>query len=403
MCRHAAQGFDALDFLFVQVMLEAVEQPVERHLGRIGYKREHGMGDVSVDGLQHLRGELLTQFLALAIDILVRSTREVDTFKRASAVAPLVEDAFYGHFAVAAHEQRTSRLQFLYVLILQVKRRLEHGALRGQDDDLVIAVIECGADAPGVAHGEHLSAARQATDHIATVKVGHGALQHILHLHMLVNIVGDGLVFQPLVLGLHEIALHLAVEAMAHGFHHDVAVAIDAGALALAGELPKDLINVGHVVVATETEVLGFPVVAAQEGMHIFQTALASGGIAQVAHVELTCEGHFLIIEVGVVATIFAGLHYLLAGRAHDFGDGIGTLGALAEHVLVAGLCVQFHRRHACAFLSTVVLLLHHEIEFVETVHPGAIFLLVVAQGLQQANHRHTTILVYILIHNILQ
>ena len=66
-----------------------------------------------------------------------------------------------------------------------------------------------------------------------------------------------------------KVSLHLAVKPVPHQLQHDIAVAIDAGALALQGELVKDLIDVCHVEVSAHAKVLGLPVVAAQEGVHV--------------------------------------------------------------------------------------------------------------------------------------
>ena len=137
----------------------------------------------------------------------------------------------------------------------------------------------------------------------------------------------------------------------------------------MGGEELEDLVDVGHVEVAAEAEVLGAPVVAAQEGMHILQSALACGGIAQMSHQQ------------------FAG--HLLCYTGENLRDGVLTLGPLAEHILCARLIGQAYRRDAGALLATIVLLLHHQIELVESVCPRAVLPDVVVEWLQQAYHRY--------------
>ena len=105
---------------------------------------------------------------------------------------------------------------------------------------------------------------------------------------MIVNIISNVTSCQSLLLGFYEIALHLTVQTVSHPLQHDIGVAIDTGMLSLGGNLLKDLVNIGHIEVTTQTEILRLPVVSAQEGMHIGQTALARGGIAQVTHIQLT-------------------------------------------------------------------------------------------------------------------
>ena len=71
--------------------------------------------------------------------------------------------------------------------------------------------------------------------------------------------------------------------------------------------------------------------------------------------------------------------------------DGILALSTLTEHILLASWGIEVDTRHTSALLPTVVLLLHHQVELVQAIAPGAVFLFVIRQGLQQANHRHTT------------
>ena len=89
----------------------------------------------------------------------------------------------------------------------------------------------------------------------------------------------------------------------------------------------------------------------------------------------------------------------LLVHDTEDIGHGVLALRPLAEHILITRLRLELHGRHAGALLATVVLLLHHQIELVEAVHPCTILLLVVLQRFQQANHGHATILVYVILH----
>ena len=75
--------------------------------------------------------------------------------------------------------------------------------------------------------------------------------------------------------------------------------------------------------------------------MHVRHTAFARGAIAQMSHIKLASE----LVDVG----------------RENLVDGIFALGTLAEHVLMTRLGVEFHTCDACTFLSTVVLLLHHQ------------------------------------------
>ena len=262
-------------------------------------------------------------------------------------------------------------LQLTDVLGLKVEGRLQHGALAGHGNNFLILIPECRTDAPGVAHGEHLAATGQSAHHVAAVVMLHGCAQHVGHFHVVVNVVGDVCALESFVFRLHEQSLHLAVQTVAHQFECDVGVAVDARRLALRCQKIKDLVDVGHVKVAAQTEVLGAPVVTAQEWMNERQSAFASRRIAQVSHQQLT-------------------LH-LLRHTTENLRDGILALSLFTEHILRSGLVSETHRGDTCSLLTAVVLLLHHQIEFVEAVGPGAVFLFVIRQRFQQANHRHTT------------
>jgi len=113
--------------------------------------------------------------------------------------------------------------------------------------------------------------------------------------------------------------------------------------------------------------------------MHIFDAAFPCGGIAQVSHVQFAGKRKLRVI-IGFVYSVFPQrLPDLSMCRTEYLGDGIGTLGPFAEHVLLAGLRIEFDRGHSGTFLTTVVLFLHHQIELVQTIHPSAILMLIVA------------------------
>ena len=167
--------------------------------------------------------------------------------------------------------------QFDDILAFQVERGLQDGTFAGQDDDLVVLVIESRTNAPRIANGKHLAASRQSAHHVTTVEIAHRGLQDVRHSDVVFNVTRNLAVLEPQLLGFREVALHLAVEPMAHQFERDIRVAIDAGALSLVGNLAENLVDVGHVEVSAETEVLGPPIVTTQKRMYIRKATLAGG------------------------------------------------------------------------------------------------------------------------------
>ena len=74
-----------------------------------------------------------------------------------------------------------------------------------------------------------------------------------------------------------------------------------------------------------------------------------------------------------------------------DLGDGSATKCTLTEHIFLAWLGIEIGAGDTGTFLPTIVLLLHEEVEFVEGIGSSAVLLFIVGDGLEQANHRHTT------------
>ena len=66
-----------------------------------------------------------------------------------------------------------------------------------------------------------------------------------------------------------------------------------------------------------------------------------------------------------------------------DFCDGIFPFSPFAKHVFSTGDGIKVDTGHTCAFLAAIVLLLHHQIEFVQAVHPRAVLLLVIIERFQ--------------------
>ena len=168
--------FDVLPhhLLDAHVVIEpahAVRHSVERHFRRIGDVGEHRMGHIAFDSRQDGFRQLLPQPLALLIDVPVRAAAEIDALERTGAQPLCRQDLLQQTLPILPHDQGLPRKEFADIRGFQVEGRLKDGPLAGQDDHLLIAVIEGGTDAPGVAHGEHLAAAGQPAHHIASVIV----------------------------------------------------------------------------------------------------------------------------------------------------------------------------------------------------------------------------------------
>lgn len=227
----------------------------------------------------------------------------------------------------------------------------------------------------------------------------HSGLEHILHLHVSVDVVCDILINQSQLLRFAEVTLYLAVETVPHKFEHDIAVAVDAWTLSLAGKLFKHLLHIGHIVIAAETEVLGSPIVTTEERVDIFQSALACSGVTEMTHIEFARKRYLLKTRLVKDAIFLDYLIDLTIGSAKDLSNGIRTFRALTEHIFVSRLWVELDGSDTSAFLSTVVLFLHHQIELTQTVSPRTVFLLIVTKRFKKSHQSYSAILMNAVFH----
>ena len=151
---------------------------------------------------------------------------------------------------------------------------------------------------------------------------------------------------------------------MPHQFKRNIGITINSRTLALNSKAFKHLFHICHIKITTNTEVFSAPVVPTKEGMHIFYTTLSCCRVTKMAHVQLASKRQF-IIGISINVLLFHHLLNLMMSRTEYFCDSIRTFCALTEHIFMSRLCMQFYRSNSRSFLSTVMFLLHHQIEFV--------------------------------------
>lgn len=178
---------------------------------------------------------------------------------------------------------------------------------------------------------------------------------------------------------------------MAQLLEQDVGVGKHTRVLARTGYFVKDFLHIGHVEVGTDAKVLGPPVVTAQKGVDIRKTTLAGSGIPEVAHIDFACKRQMTNSISGVAQLLLRNVFKMSMNVTEDFLNGGSPHGPLAEHVFLTGSSVQLYTCQSRAFLAAVVLLFHHQVQFVQTIHPRTVMLLVVRQGFQQADHGYST------------
>ena len=242
-----------------------------------------------------------------------------------------------------------------------------------------------------VAHSVGLAATRLTAHDEAPVPEGGTLTQDVRQVDALLDVVGDIHAREAVGTAFIEEALDLTVQAVPKLLKQDVHVGDVAGMLADGGNGVEDVGDVREVEVTADGEALGAPVAAADHGVYVGQATLARRAIAQVSHEAGASEGQ-VALGIGCIGELLCGdVSEGGVDGVEDLLDGGGTFGALAEEIFVTRSRVELDDSEPSTFLTTVVLLLHEEIELIEAIHPGAILLLVVGEGLTQADHRHAT------------
>ena len=157
---------------------------------------------------------------------------------------------------------------------------LDDGALRGQDDDFIVDIVEGWTDAVGVTHGVGLAATRLTAHDEATVPEGGTLAQDVRQVDALLDVVRDIHAREAVGAALVEEALDLAVKAMPELLEQDVHVGDVAGMLADGGNGFEDVGDIREVEVTADGEALGTPVATADHGVHVGQATLARRAIA---------------------------------------------------------------------------------------------------------------------------
>ena len=334
--------------------------------------------------------EVFAQLLALAIDVAVAAAGEIDALEGASAEGAGFEELLGAPGTVAADEERFATAQLADVGGLHIHDGLNDGALGGDDHDLVVGVIEGGADAPRVADGEGLAAAGGTTDDKAAVPGPGSGLHDARKVDVPLHLSRHLQPRAPLVdFELSAQAVGLRVEQMAHLLEDKIRVGILAGVLPGGADLGEDVVRVREVEIAAEGQVAGAPIAAAQEGVDVSEARPAGGAVTQMAHVEFAGEGQTGRGVSRIGEALGSDVAILAVDRLEDLRDGARPSGPLTKHILLAGRGAELDAGEPRAVLPAVVLLLHEEVELVEGIHPGAVFTMIILERLEQPDHCH--------------
>ena len=81
-----------------------------------------------------------------------------------------------------------------------------------------------------------------------------------------------------------------------------------------------------------------------------------------MSHIKLARKGKTLLYIVRIGHLFWSNILEVLMNGSKYFANGVFTLGTFTEHIFMARLSIKLHACQSCAFLSAIVLLLHHEV-----------------------------------------
>ena len=106
---------------------------------------------------------------------------------------------------------------------------------------------------------------------------------------------------QALTLTIPEQPLNLPIQPVADLLEHDISIRILPRMLPRRGDLLEDLIDICQVEIAAKRQVLGPPIIAAQERMNIRDAGLAGRAVTKMSHIKLASERKIGLSEERII------------------------------------------------------------------------------------------------------
>ena len=126
----------------VEMVFHSLDHTVKAHLSGVWNKREHGVIYITFYLFNQFWNQTATQLNTLVVDVSIVSTREVDALERTRFVVERLLNLLNTDIAVMLHNNGRPRWQFIYLVRLNVQRRLDYWALRSHHHNLIVVVIE---------------------------------------------------------------------------------------------------------------------------------------------------------------------------------------------------------------------------------------------------------------------
>ena len=349
------------------------------------------MYHIIVYGFQNRIHQCLTQLFTFAVNIHITTTAEVDAFERASFLFFRFIDLCQTHLAFLVHQNSLSRKQFIDTIGRHIQRSLYNRTFGCQYHNFIVHVPESRTNTPRITHSKTLTATRQSTNHVAAIPFRTGSFQNVRQ----IDTVFDGMcnihAFQSFRLTFVVKTFHLTVQTMTNLFQHNICIGIFTRMLSGSSDISKNLIYIRQIKVSAQGQILGTPVITAQERMHIRNTTLARSRITQVSHIQFTGKRQAFLRIISIMELFGSKIFKITVHRSEYLGNGTSSQSSLSKHIFFTRICLKLHTSQSRSFLSAVMLFFHQQIQLVKPVHPRAILFLIIFKWFQQANHRYST------------
>ena len=167
--------------------------------------------------------------------------------------------------------------------------------------------------------------------------------------------------------------------------HHGDGIGFFFGVHTEFNEVFKKLIGVGHVKITGDDQITMHPIVLTQKRMNSFYAIATKSSVTHMAKQQFTEIRNAFFLRIYVLAECGVFFKFIIDARINlpeNILNGLGCVGANAADVAFSWRDVEFNASQTSAILAAVVLLLHHQIHFVDPVKRRSVFFLIKAKRL---------------------
>ena len=159
--------------------MNAINQTVKTRCRSIRDIAKYSINQIVIQQIHHRPGQQSTQFFTLVINRLVIATTEINPFKTAALTLYRIQDIHLFHIAISLHYQCITRSQFLNLLRINIKCRLNRRPFTGNHHNLIVDVIMRRPNPRWIANDKRIAMTQHTNHIVATVHVFKASLQNV--------------------------------------------------------------------------------------------------------------------------------------------------------------------------------------------------------------------------------